>query len=281
MSGHKSGGKDHQVMTFFTTILQKLGSWGFDKLRQAAVFFRHVYSLSGLTGNTIMATPLFRKNTDMTINQMYTLGIGTFPLVLAVSIFIGAEVVLQAQSQLRGLVPYRYLGYAVVKSIVTEFGPVITSMLFAGRIGTSIAAEIASMRITEQLDAMKSLGLDMVRYLVVPRTLACMIMLPVLVVFADLICILFSIVTVLSIVKMTLYEYLMSLRLFFDASDVFIGIAKTAIFGAIIALVGVYIGLQNLKGAMGIGRATTWSVMVSSTLILIVDFFVAYLTLDR
>ena len=180
---------------------------------------------------------------------------------------------------MQGLVPMRYLGYAVSKALVTELAPVITSFVVSSRISTAIAAEIGSMRTTEQLDAMYCLSLDHIRYIVLPKVVAASVMLPVLVVFSNLVGYLASILIANLFIDVTMFTYLEGLRLFFYAPDMLLGIFKTSIFGAIIALSGSFFGLECVKGAEGIGGATTKAVMLSAVLILILNFVVAMIFL--
>jgi phospholipid/cholesterol/gamma-HCH transport system permease protein len=237
----------------------------------------HLAHFSTLFIKVIRAFIHLPKNVDLTINQMYVLGIQTFTLVIAVSVFIGAEVVLQAVYQFSGIIPFRYLGLAVRATIITEFSPVIISIVFSGRVATSIAAEIGNMKRTEQLDSMVCLELDPVRYLLMPRVAACMLMLPVLVVFSILFSILFSIVTVQLFVDTTIYEYLASMKMWFHISELVKGVIKTAPFGFAIGMAGVYFGTISKNSVEGIGDATSKAVMVSSSLVLIMDFLLAFM----
>jgi phospholipid/cholesterol/gamma-HCH transport system permease protein len=177
------------------------------------------------------------------------------------------------------MIPFRYLGALVSKTTITELGPVITSMVFAGRVATGIAAEIASMKGSEQLDAMNVLSLDPIRYLIVPKTIACVVMLPVLTIWAILMCFVGAAVTVAISVDVTMYTYLSGMKLFFNPSDVFMGVGKTAIFGAIVAITGAYFGFQAKGGAEGVGNATTKAVVTSAVLILVFDFVVAVMVM--
>lgn len=210
---------------------------------------------------------------------MYVIGIESLPIVAATSIFVGGEAVIQANFQFAGLVPMRYLGYAVSKALVTELCPVLTSFVISSRIATAIAAEIGSMRTSEQLDAMVCLSLDSVRYLIVPKVVASIVMLPVMVIFSELIAFVGSVVVAFFFIDVTMYNYLSGLKLFFSLPDMLIGISKTTIFGAIIAFTGAHFGLRARKGAQGVGEATTRAVMTSAVLILFFDFLVAFLLL--
>lgn len=247
--------------------------------RMTESFFGSITIFMRMFWNIFSRLHLFVKNPDLTTRQMKIIGIGSFPLVLVTSVFIGAETVVQASFQFQGLVPMRYLGFVVSKSLVTELAPVLTAFVVSSRISTAIAAEIGSMKNSEQLDAMICLSLDSTRYVIVPKVIASTIMLPVLVIFAEFLGFLSSTVVAYFFLDVTMSTYVEGLRLFFSPHDMLLGIGKTAIFGTIISLSGAHFGLECAKGAEGIGSATTRAVMLSAMLILIVDFVVALLFL--
>jgi phospholipid/cholesterol/gamma-HCH transport system permease protein len=247
--------------------------------RGGARFLRNFYRYCSLAGKTFSRSYLVFRNPDLTVIQMFGLGVESLGLVTVIAIFLGTETVIQAVYQMSGIIPMRYLGVLVCKTTITELAPVITGMVVAGRVATGIAAEIGSMKTTEQLDAMQVLRLDPIRYLIVPRTVACIIMLPVLAIWAVLVDFLSSIVTVVLSVDITMHTYLSGLRLFFAPIDLFVGIFKTMVFGAIIALTGAHYGSEAKAGAEGVGEATTKAVIVSAILILIFDFSIAVLVL--
>ena len=242
-------------------------------------FLRQVTAIFELLWKVVTRLPLAYKNIGISIEQMFSIGITSVPLVSVIALFVGSVTVTQAVYQFSGFVPLRYLGLAVCKVLSTELAPVITAMVVSGRITTAIAAEIGSMKTTEQLDAMTILSLDPIRYLIVPKAIACVIMLPVLVTWAELLGFFGSIITVVVSVDMTLYSYLAGLRMFFRTIDVVVGVGKTAVFGAIIALVGSYFGYRTKGGAEGVGSATTKAVMLSSVLILVFDFIITFMVL--
>ena len=240
-------------------------------------FLLHIRRVGSLVPATVARMPLFVKNLNISMEQMYQIGVESIPLVSITALFLGAETVIQTKYQFRDLVPLKYLGVAVCKAIINELGPVVTSLVISGRVATAIAAEIGSMKTSEQLDAMTILSLDPVRYLIVPKTIACVIMVPVLVVWAELVAIIGSIITVVLALDVTLYVYLNGLRQFFVATDLLAGVLKTSVFGFVIAMTGAYYGLIARGGAEGVGNATTRAVMTSAVLILIFDFMVASL----
>jgi len=226
---------------------------------------------------TFRRMPLLVRNPDLTISHMYTLGVESAGLVSVIALFLGSVTVTQAIYQMSGIIPLRYLGVLVQKGILNELGPGITSMVFAGRVATGIAAEIGSMKNSEQFDAMMVLNLDPIRYLIVPKTAACIVMVPMLVIWAELLAFLGALVTVILSVDMTVQSFMHGLRLFFNASDLYFGILKTTVFGAIVAITGAHFGFRVKGGAAGVGDATTKAVVTSVVLILIFDFIMAVL----
>ncbi len=252
-----------------------LGRTGIALGTQSALFLRQLYQFFSLCAITARHLHLAFKNPGILFQQMYQIGIQSIPLVSITAIFLGAETVVQAEYQLRNLVPLRFLGVLVCKSTINELGPVVTSMVVSGRVSTAIAAEIGSMKTTEQLDAMEILNLDPIRYIVVPKTLACIVMVPILVIFSIFLAILGSIATVFFSIDVTVYTYMDSLKFLFNPMDLFLGVAKTAVFGLIIATVGAYYGYRAQGGAQGVGNSTTKAVMTCAALILIVDSIIA------
>jgi len=242
-------------------------------------FLCSVGRITKLTGQIFYRFPLIFKNFDLTMKQIRIIGIGSIPLVLVTGAFVGMQTILQANFQMQGFAPMRYLGYAVSKALSTELAPVITSFVVSSRISTAVAAEVGSMKTTEQLDAMYCLSLDHIRYVILPKVVAAAIMLPVLVIFAKIIGFFASIFVANFFIDVTMHTYLEGLRLFFYAPDMLLGVAKTSIFGMIIIISGAYFGLESVKGAEGIGASTTRAVMLSAILILVFNFIMAMIFL--
>jgi len=260
-------------------ILERTGRLGLASRNVAYVFFAHIVYMSELVYKTAARMPLMFRNVNISIEQMYVIGLESLPLVAVTSVFVGGEAVVQATYQFSGYVPLRYLGMAVCKALITELCPVITALVVSSRISTAIAAEIGSMKTSEQLDAMTCLSLDPIRYLIVPKTIACVLMMPILVIFSELVAFAASVITAVLFTDVALDTYLLSLRMFFVAKDLLIGIAKTMAFGGVIAMTGAHFGFQATKGAEGVGEATTKAVMTAAVLILVFDFVIAFLVL--
>ena len=211
----------------------------------------------------------------LVIGQMLSMGVRSLPLVLLTSAFTGAVSAWQGAYQFQNYVPMRYLGTAVGKAIVIELAPVLTALVVAGRVGASIAAELGTMRVTEQIDALEVMGINPIRYLVVPRIVSGVIMMPVLVMFANVVAILGALFVAVSLVHLSSETFLNGVRMFFRFSDLYAGLNKAAVFGLIISLIGCYEGFNARGGAEGVGRATTTAVVTASVLILISDYLLA------
>ncbi|HYQ96615.1 MAG TPA: ABC transporter permease [Candidatus Eisenbacteria bacterium] len=228
-----------------------------------------------LLGDVIRELPRGLGKVPLVVQQMVAIGIGSMPLTVIVALFTGAVAAVQASYQFRDYVPMIYLGTVIGKSVVIELGPVLTALVVGGRVGASIAAELGTMRVTEQVDAMEAMGISPTRYLVVPRVVAATLMLPVLTIFADVVAIFGGYLVAVLTLDVSSHTFTSGLRLYFHLRDVFSGLIKSVFFGAIISMMGCYYGLRSEGGAEGVGVATTHAVVASCLLILIVDFLLA------
>ncbi|MSR36535.1 MAG: ABC transporter permease [Gemmatimonadetes bacterium] len=204
---------------------------------------------------------------------MVTIGVASIPIALFILMFTGIVIAIQASYTFTGTVPLYFVGALVGKTIILELGPVLTGLALAGRVGASIASEIGSMRVTEQIDALEALAYDPVAYLVVPRVLAGMIMFPVITVFSVTIGIIAGWLTSLAMLDMTTAVFMKGLRLFFDTYDVTFALIKALSFGLVVTGVGCFYGFHTHGGAEGVGKATTRAVVVGSMIILVLDAF--------
>jgi len=228
-----------------------------------------------LLGDVLRETPAGARKVGLLVAQMSHIGVGSMPLTVIVALFTGAVAAVQASYQFRDYVPMIYLGTVIGKSVVIELGPVLTALVVGGRVGASIAAELGTMRVTEQIDAMETMGISPVRFLVVPRVLAALIMLPMLTIFADVVAILGGYLVATLTLDVTSHTFVSGLKLYFKPQDVFSGLIKAFAFGGIIAMMGCYYGLRSEGGAEGVGLATTKAVVASCLMILIVDYLLA------
>lgn len=243
--------------------------------RSAIGFAGYLGGIAVMGLRVLGALPRVLPARTLIVNQMLTMGVRSLPLIALTSVFTGAVAAWQAAYQFQNFVPMRYLGTAVGKAVVIELAPVLSALVVAGRVGASIAAELGTMKVTEQIDALEVMGIDPVRYLVMPRIVSGVVMLPVLVLFADVIAITGALVVAMVMVNMSSETFLNGVRLFFQMSDLYAGLIKASLFGLIIAMIGCYQGFATEGGAEGVGRSTTGAVVIASVLILISDYFVA------
>jgi phospholipid/cholesterol/gamma-HCH transport system permease protein len=203
---------------------------------------------------------------------MEHIGVNSLPLVLIIAVFTGAVAAWQAAYQLKGIAPLSFLGGATSRAIITELGPVLTGIVIAGRVGASIAAELGTMKVTEQIDALETMAISPIRYLAMPRFLAAIIMMPVLVLFANLIAVLGAYIVSDYFLGVSFDVFFNSVKRFFAFSDLVAGLVKTIFFGGVTSLLGCHIGFRTKGGAEGVGLATIRSFVMSAALILILDY---------
>ena len=245
--------------------------------RKTYTFLYFWGGLANLAWQTIWQALLPPYKNDRVIEQIKKAGFDSLPIVSLVSLFIGFIFALQTAYFMQRIGSEIYIASLVALSLVRELGPVITALVVAGRVGASITAELGSMQVTEQIDALETLATNPIKYLVVPRFLALIIVMPLLTLYADSIGIFgsFLICTHKLGISSSMYMHVT-----FDAllyKDLFTGLFKTIFFGMIIALVSCYEGFNVEGGAEGVGRATTKSVVASFILIIAADcFFTAF-----
>jgi phospholipid/cholesterol/gamma-HCH transport system permease protein len=203
---------------------------------------------------------------------MEHVGVGSIPLVTIIAVFTGAVAAWQAAYQLKGIAPLSFLGTATSRAIITELGPVLTAIVIAGRVGASIAAELGSMKVTEQIDALDTMGISPVRFLATPRFFAAIIMMPVLVVFANSIAIIGAYFISNLFLGVSFNVFFESVRRYFEFGDLLFGLIKGMMFGGVTALLGCHIGFKTEGGAEGVGNSTIRSFVLSSAMILILDY---------
>ncbi len=207
------------------------------------------------------------------VRQMVKVGVDSLPVVLLTSLFTGAVMALQTFATLKRFHAESYVGSLVALSMVRELAPVIASLLIAGRCGSAMGAELGTMRVTEQIDALEVLATDPVHYLIVPRVWATVLMLPLLIVVGDAVGIAGGYLVSVVYFGANPVSYMENTFQFMDLGDVTSGLVKAAVFGLIIAVVGCQKGYFTSGGAEGVGRSTTRAVVLASIAILISDFF--------
>lgn len=241
--------------------------------RKVLSFMYFFGGLANLAGQTVYLTFKPPYKYERILEQAKKAGYDSFPIVSLVALFIGFIFALQTAYFMQRLGSELYIASMVALSIVRELGPVITALIVAGRVGASNAAELGSMQVTEQIDALETLATNPVKYLVVPRFVALGIMLPILTLYANIIGILGSylICTVKLGITSSMYMHVTFTSLLYK--DLFTGLFKSWIFGMLIALISCYEGFNVEGGAVGVGRATTRSVVFTFIMIIATDCF--------
>jgi len=208
------------------------------------------------------------------VKQMEEVGVRSFPVVIITAAFTGMVLALQSYTGFKRFGAETMVGTVVALSVTRELGPVLTGLMVSGRVGSAMAAELGTMRVTEQIDALYTLATNPVKYLIVPRFLGAAIMLPILVVFADVIGILGGYLVSVQILGTNPTTYIRRTWDYLELNDLFSGLLKAIVFGMIIATVSCYQGFSAEGGAEGVGRATTKAVVLSSLTILISNYFI-------
>ncbi len=211
--------------------------------------------------------------------QMARLGIASIPIALFIAVFTGIVLALLASYIFTGMVPMYFVGALVGKTILMELGPVLTGMALAGRVGANIAAELGTMKVTEQVDALETLAWDPTAYLVVPRVVAATVMFPVVTAFAMGTGVFAGWITAVNLLDLTTPEFEKGLRAFYQGKDLWFGLVKAASFGTAVSWIGARRGLATAGGAEGVGRETTRAVGQGCMAILVLDAFWALVLL--
>jgi phospholipid/cholesterol/gamma-HCH transport system permease protein len=227
-------------------------------------------------GRTLVFPPWFVRET---IAQMYQLGVKSLALVLVAAFALGMVLAMQGLKVLSWFGAGNYIATLVAMSMVRELGPIIAGIMLAARGGAGMGAELGSMRVTSQIDALTVSAVNPLKYRVVTRILACMLILPLLTVFANIIGILGGMVIGMTQAGMSATSYYYLTLKFLTLKDVLPGIAKTMVFGLIISTVSCYHGFNTEQGTFGVGQSTKTAVVVSVLFILVADVFLTKLTI--
>lgn len=236
-------------------------------------FIKYAGGISILMGQTLFWVPMPPLRKKQVLEQMSKIGVDSLPIVSMISLFTGMVLALQSAYQMQRMSAEMYIASLVALSMTRELGPVLTALIVAGRVGASITAELGTMKVTEQIDALETLATNPVKYLIVPRFVALMIMLPLLTVYADIIGGLGGYIIGVYKLHISHAMYMKNTWSPLKYKDVFTGLIKSFFFAIIMCIVACYEGMTAEGGAEGVGRATTTSVVVSFILIIASDCF--------
>lgn len=240
-------------------------------LKQAALEVQEYVSLTGATFYAVFSRPIYRHDI---VEQFDVIGVGSLTVVLLTGFFTGAALASQSGLTLDQFGAMPVVGRLVSASMVKELGPVLTALMLAGRVGSGIAAELGSMVVTDQINALRALGTDPVRKLVVPRVLAGFLMAPVLTVISDAVGIVGGWMVARYQLQVSSGLYWSSVTKGLFMQDVWMGLIKPFVLGFVIVTIACHVGLRTTGGTQGVGRSTTLSVVAGSVAVIAVDFFV-------
>lgn len=247
----------------------RIFEWFTDKIE---FFFLEIGRITFLIIGILKSFPRMFRDRKLILNQMEHIGVGSIPLVVIIGFFTGAVSAWQAAYQFQGFISLSYLGSAVTKAIFIELGPVLTAIVLAGRVGASIAAELGTMKVTEQIDALEALAIDPVRYLVMPRFLASIIMLPVLTIIANFIAVMGAFGVAYLFQDVSFQVFFNSAKRVFEFKDIAGGLVKAFFFGASTSILGCHVGLNAQGGAQGVGNATIRAFVLAAAMTLVLDY---------
>ncbi len=254
--------------------MQKIGSFVLSSLESLGRL-----SIFAFNGVYAMVTPKYHKRKIR--RQMIDVGFYSLPVVGLTAIFTGMVLALQSYSGFSRFNAESSIATVVVLSITRELGPVLAGLMVAGRVGAAMAAEIGTMRVTEQIDALTTLSTNPFRYLVAPRLLAGLLTLPLLVIVADIIGVMGGYLVAVHKLGFNPHSYLKATFDFLEFKDVWSGVVKASVFGFIITLMGCYHGFYSGRGAGGVGRATTLAVVSASIMIFLSNYFITWLFFNK
>lgn len=217
----------------------------------------------------------FPRSLGRILRQMLEIGFNTLPLALMIGLFTGMIVALQTGIELKTMGLERAVGSIVGLSLVREMGPVITAFIVSGRVGSAMAAELGTMAVSEEIDALRGLGIDPVRYLAMPRIFSAVLMLPLLTAYSIVVGVYGGALVANTYLSLDTHIYFKQMYESLEFSDVAKGIGKTFLFGAIFSTVSCYMGMTTTNGAEGVGKSTTRAVVISLTMILVSDYFMS------
>ncbi|HLJ13918.1 MAG TPA: ABC transporter permease [Bryobacteraceae bacterium] len=243
----------------------------FDFLIAPIAALQDFFILAGRAFKNIFRTPHYKDDLFL---QMDTIGVGSLPIVILTGLFTGMVMALQMSRALRTYGATGQTGQIVAFTLVRELGPVLTALLVAGRNASGIASELGSMKVTEQIDAMRALGTDPVQKLVTPRLIATMFVLPLLTIIADFVGMVGGFVISYFMLDLTPSEYWTPAWQNLAFNDVVQGLVKPLVFAMVISLVGCFFGIRTTGGTQGVGRSTTQAVVVASVWIFVLTFFI-------
>jgi phospholipid/cholesterol/gamma-HCH transport system permease protein len=255
--------------------VERLGGNAISLITNLLAAFGRFCDFSGRTFRWLFTGGWKWRNIRLLFPQMYEVGVKSVPVVGVTGGFIGMVMAIESYASFKQLGQEMRLGSVINLSVVKQIGPVLAAMMLAGRVGGALTAELGTMNVTEQLDAMRVMGVDPVRYLVVPRFLACVLLTPILTIYSDLLGVVGGYIISVNYLNVPSVPYWQYSAQAIETWQVMEGIGKSVFFGAAIGLIACYKGFNSRAGASGVGRACTESFVASFISIIVINFFAA------
>ncbi|MEW6510668.1 MAG: ABC transporter permease [Bacteroidota bacterium] len=243
--------------------------------RVALASFEHLGSYAGLVWWVLRTLRYGREYARNILPQMVQIGNDSIPIVVFVSTFVGMVTAVQSAYQLYDWIPRTVVGGLVIKSVLLELTPLLTALVLAGKVGATITAELGTMRVTEQIDALEAMGYDSIAFLVTPRVLSGVVMFPVLVVFGDLVAVIGGLFGASVVAHVPGVAFVTGLKDAFATWDAVFGLIKATIFGYAITSIACYQGYVVQGGSAGVGKATMSTVVLTCLTVVVLDFVLA------
>lgn len=243
-------------------------------------FFREFGQISILSFRILRYFPRIRKDRKLVLEQMEIVGSDSLPLVVLIGSFTGAIAALQATNLFEKFnlvgIAKPFIGSSIATVVFTELTPVLTALVIAGRVGGSMAAQLGTMNVTEQIDALEMMAIDKNRFLGMPRAIAALTMMPILAVFSNVVALAGAYILTMLKFEFTFDVFFDSVLRFFAISEIMLGLTKSLVFGGVTALIGVHVGFSTSGGAEGVGNSTVRAFTLSAAAILILDALFGY-----
>ncbi len=238
-------------------------------------FFTELGGISIMVFKAFAAIRIRHNFIPQIIEQFILIGKKSLPLVVVTSAFMGLAIGVQVGFQMTGFTPHWIAGGMILRTILIDLGPITIGLVLSGRISAGIAAELGTMKVTEQVDALRSFAIDPIGYLVTPRLIAAIFSVPALLVFSNSIAILLSYVSCNMTIHITWNEFVQGMRYSFYVSDLMTSLIKSLVFGVVLISLGAYFGLNCQRGAKGVGSATTLAVVWASVSVFVLDYVIS------
>ncbi len=268
MADTYTGNVQNHSLTFFAFIGER-----------SSAFFEHLARYCSLMWWMLRHVHNAKEYSRNIYQQMVLIGNDSIPIVVFVSAFVGMVTAVQSAYQLYDWIPRAVVGSLVVKSVLLELTPLLTALVLAGKVGATITAELGTMRVTEQIDALEALAFDSISFLITPRVLSGMLMFPVLIIFGDLVAIIGGLIGSVAFANIPSEAFINGMKSSFETKDAIFGIIKAIFFGFTITSVACYQGYYVEGGSEGVGKATMGTVVLTCLAVVVMDFILASILL--